>query len=121
MFNNNPSYPYYSNIQNLTGYRINPIARIEEADSIFPDLQGNPLFFFDQMRNEIYVKQRDIKTAEVQTLKYTLCVEPVKAQKAPNYDEQIADIRAELDRIASLLAVKVERGTKDAKQPIDEL
>ena len=31
------------------------------------------------------------------------------------YDEQIADIRAELDRIASLLAVKVERGTKDVE------
>ena len=69
-------------------------SRKEEASSIFPDLQGNPMFFFDQSRNEFYVKQRKPQTGEVETLKYTLSKEPVATVSTPNYGEMIEELMA---------------------------
>ena len=69
MFNNNP-YSFNANYSNFlptsVGYRIYPVGKIKEVDSFYPDLQGNPLFFYDQSENSIYVKQRNIKTLELQ-------------------------------------------------------
>lgn len=106
----NTSYPYY---QNLTGYRIVPVAKIEETTSIFPDLQGNPLFFFDQARNEIYVKQRKVQTGEVETLKYILSVEPTQKLQEIDYMEYINTLRSEIEKIKDALGVKVKKVTKD--------
>lgn len=103
---NNPIYPYYNNIQNLTGYRINPIGKIEEADSIYPDLNGTPLFFFDQSRNEIYVKQRKVQTGEVEILRYSLSKEPVEEMKVASFDDKINALRDELTEIKEVLKVK---------------
>ena len=110
MFNN--YYPYY---QSITGYRITPIARIEEASTIFPDLQGNPMFFFDQSRNEFYVKQRKPQTGEVETLKYVLSKEPVEAVTTPNYGEMIEELRNEIKRIGEAVSVKARKVDKDAE------
>lgn len=116
MYNNNSFYPYYNNLQNIAGFRITPVARIEEASSIFPDLQGNPLFFFDQSRNEFYVKQRKVQTGEVETLKYTLSKEPVSAVSAPNYGEMIQELREEIKRIGEAVSVKVRKEPKDVQE-----
>ncbi len=110
MFN---TYPYY---QNLTGFRIIPVAKIEETASIFPDLQGNPLFFFDQARNEIYVKQRKIETGEVETLKYTLSVMPLEKPQEPNYMEHINALRSDIEEIKDVLCVKVKKAVKNVEQ-----
>lgn len=110
MFNN--YYPYY---QSIAGYRITPIARIEEASTIFPDLQGNPMFFFDQSRNEFYVKQRKPQTGEVETLKYVLSKEPVEAVITPDYGEMIEELRNEIKRIGEAVSVKVRKVEKDAE------
>ena len=116
MYNNNSFYPYYNNLQNIAGFRITPVARIEEASSIFPDLQGNPLFFFDQSRNEFYVKQRKVQTGEVETLKYTLSKEPVATVSTPNYGEMIQELREEIKRIGEAVSVKVRKETKDVQE-----
>lgn len=117
MFNNANYYQPYNNLQAIAGYRVQPVARIEEANTIFPDLQGNPLFFFDQSRNEFYVKQRNVQTAEVQMFKYTLAKEPLsvaKTQESINsYDEQISEIKSELERLASVINARARKGTKD--------
>jgi hypothetical protein len=115
MYNNNSFYPYYNNLQNIAGFRITPVARIEEANSIFPDLQGNPLFFFDQSRNEFYVKQRKPQTGEVETLKYTLSKEPVSAVSTPNYGEMIQELREEIKRIGEAASVKLRKVDKDVE------
>ena len=109
----NTSYPYY---QNLTGYRIIPVAKIEETASIFPDLQGNPLFFFDQARNEIYVKQRKVQTGEVETLKYTLSVEPIQKPQQPDYMEHINALKSDIEEIKDVLSVKTKKAVKDDEQ-----
>ena len=112
MINNN-YYPY--NFQSFTGYRIIPIGKIEEANTIYPDLQGNPMFFFDQSRNEIYVKQRKVQTGEVETLKYTPAKDAVEPIKATNYDEQISELRQEIRRIGEAISVKVRKVEKDVE------
>lgn len=124
MFNNNSFYPYYNNLQQITGFRITPVARIEETSSIFPDLQGNPMFFFDQSRNEFYVKQRKVQTGEVETLRYALASEPlttVKEQESINsYEEKLNALNAKIERLSELVSAtpiseKVEKGGKDGK------
>lgn len=116
MFNNS-FYPYYNNLQNLTGYRMIPVARIEEAGAVYPDLQGTPMFFFDQSRNEFYVKQRKAQTGEVETLRYTLSNEPLNAgnvQKDTNsYDVQIQALQEAIERLNEAVGVKVKKVVKD--------
>lgn len=113
MLNNNSYYPY--NYQAFTGYRIIPIGKIEEASTIYPDLQGNPMFFFDQSRNEIYVKQRKVQTGEVETLRYSLSKESVTPSNSPNYGEMIEELRQEIKRIGEAVSVKPRKVEKDAE------
>ena len=112
MFNN--FYPYY---QSFTGYRITPVAKIEEANIAFPDLQGNPMFFFDQSRNEFYVKQRKPQTGEVETLKYTLSKEPVilnnVSKDTNSYDAQIKALQEAIEQLNEVVGVKVKKAVKD--------
>lgn len=120
MFNNNSQYPYYNNIQAFTGFRITPVARIEEAGSVFPDLQGNPLFFFDQARNEIYVKQRKVQTGEVELLRYTMSSEPIKTSNvqsnSTNLEKEIDLIKRQLARLDETLGIKVKKEVKDVQE-----
>lgn len=117
MFNNNSQYPYYNNIQSFTGFRITPVARIEEASQLYPDLQGNPLFFFDQARNEIYVKQRKVQTGEVELLRYTMSSEPLKTintqTSSTNLEKEIDLIKRQLARLDEALGVKVKKEVKE--------
>ena len=110
--------PYYSNYQPAPGYKIIPVAKIEEANTIFPDLQGNPLFFYDKERNEFFIKQRNIQTSEVQLLRFVFTNEPLKPLKSQeattkNYDDAINEIKNELERIQSVLCVKTKKGANN--------
>lgn len=109
MLNSN-IYPYY---QNITGFRIIPVAKIEETASIYPDLQGNPLFFFDQARNEIYVKQRKVQTGEIEVLRYALSVEPMQKAQEIDYMEHINALRSDIERINEAIGAKVKKAVKD--------
>ena len=96
MFNNPWLYPYSTTSQAYNTFSVFPVGKIEEVNSIFPDLQGKPLFFFDQSRNEFFVKQRNVETGEVQILRYTLSNEPVKTtpdKDSKYYDEQIEQLK----------------------------
>lgn len=108
MFNNPWLYPYSTNSQAYNTFSVFPVGKIEEVNSIFPDLQGKPLFFFDQSRNEFFVKQRNVETGEVQILRYTLSNEPVKTtpdKDSKYYDEQIQQLKSELERLGSIISV----------------
>jgi hypothetical protein len=101
----------------ITGFRITPVARIEEASQLYPDLQGNPLFFFDQSRNEFFVKQRKVQTGEVQILRYKLSSEPltpIEAQTSTNsYDEQIKSLQKAIEELSAQVSVKVKKVEKE--------
>lgn len=107
MFNNPWMSQYNAIPQAYPHFNVMPVGRMEEVKTVFPDLQGKPLFFYDQSRNEFFVKQRNVETGEVQTLRYTLSNEPLKTtpEKDSNYyDEQFKQIRTELDRISSIIS-----------------
>ena len=67
--------------------------KIEEAKEIYPDFNGKPIFLYDQSRNEIFIKQRNMQTGSIKILRYALSDEPltyVKSQDGVNqYDEEI--------------------------------
>lgn len=120
---NNPYLQQYNNLlQPYSGFSVFPVGKIEEVKTIFPDLQGKPLFFFDQSRNEFFVKQRNVETGEVQTLRYTLSNEPIKpgpAEKDTSYfDEQIQQLKSEIERLNSAICVKARKNTKEVTEDV---
>lgn len=120
---NNPYLQQYNNLlQPYSGFNVFPVGKIEEVKTIFPDLQGKPLFFFDQSRNEFFVKQRNVETGEVQTLRYKLSNEPlntVSNEKDTNYfNEQIQLLKSEIDRLNSVICVKSKREVKEIKEDV---
>lgn len=119
MFNTNVQYPL-SNYLPVTGYWITPVGRFEEASQMHPDLRGNPSFFYDQSRNEFFVKQRKLETGEIQTLRYVLSNEPLKPIESQgtttNYDEEIGLLKREIERLNEALAVKVKKEVKNVPE-----
>ena len=121
MFNNPWLYPYSTTSQAYNTFSVFPVGKIEEVNSIFPDLQGKPLFFFDQSRNEFFVKQTNVETGEVQILRYTLSNEPVKTtpdKDSKYYDEQIEQLKSEIERLGSIISVgaKTRKVTNNDEQ-----
>lgn len=120
---NNPYLQQYNNLlQPYSGFSVFPVGKIEEVKTIFPDLQGKPLFFFDQSRNEFFVKQRNVETGEVQTLRYKLSNEPlntVSNEKDTNYfNEQIQQLKSEIERLNSAICVKARKNTKEVNEDV---
>lgn len=119
MYNNPWLYPYNTNLQQYSSFSVFPVGKIEEVKTIFPDLQGKPLFFFDQSRNEFFVKQRNVESGEVQTLRYTLSNEPVKTgvdKDTSYYDEQLKQLKNEIDRISCILSAGINIRTSEQEQ-----
>lgn len=120
MFNNNSQYPYYNNLNSvITGFRITPVGKIEEADSVYPQFGGGPLFFYDNSRNEFFVKQRAV-TGEIEVLRYVASKEPIKRVEnqntTTNYDEQLDLLKREITRLNEALAVKVKKEVKNVSE-----
>jgi hypothetical protein len=44
------------------GFKVVPVTNIEEANASQVDLNGNPVFFFNKGKNEIYLKQFNLQT-----------------------------------------------------------
>lgn len=119
MFNNQWLYPYNANLQSYSSFNVFPVGKIEEVKTIFPDLQGKPLFFFDQSRNEFFVKQRNVETGEVQILRYTLSNEPIKTNSEKDttyYDEQLKQIKSEINRLSCILSAGININSSDSEQ-----
>lgn len=122
MFNNPYLQQYKNLLQPYSEFNVFPVGKIEEVKTIFPDLQGKPLFFFDQSRNEFFVKQRNVETGEVQTLRYKLSNEPlntVSNEKDTNYfNEQIQQLKSEISRLNSIICVESKKTTKKEKEDV---
>ena len=52
-------YPQFSQ---PIGFKVVPVANVEEANASQIDLNGNPVFFYNKGKNEIYVKQFNVQT-----------------------------------------------------------
>ena len=58
-------YPQYFNqnvqqaVNSQSGWKVMPVSNLEEANATPADLSGNPIFFFNRVSNEIYMKKLD--------------------------------------------------------------
>ena len=52
-------YPQFSQ---QVGFKVVPVANIEEANASQVDLNGNPVFFYNKGKNEIYIKQFNLQS-----------------------------------------------------------
>ncbi len=113
MFNYTQNPYLNSAINQFQGFKIVPVPRIEETENIFPDFNGNPLFFFDQTKNEIYVKQRNNKNGSIQIIRYILSEKPLEylENKKNNnpYQNEINDLKNDLKSLKDLLIKQKEQ------------
>lgn len=75
-----PNFPYSNSFQ--SGFRVYPVANIEEANACQVDTSGSPLYFHNKSRNEIYYKRFDINTGLVEFVKFVRSDEPLTAAKS---------------------------------------
>ena len=113
----NYSNPYYNNLlTQIQNYSIYPVAKIEEAEAIYPEFNRKPIFIYDQSRNEIFVKQRNMNTGTIEVIRYVLSNEPlshVKQVESSNaYEEEIRALKHELEDLKEMVK-PTKKGKED--------
>ena len=115
-------YPQYFNQQNynvpqqpyVNNGRVVFVTNIEEAKATPADMLGNPIFFYNKAKNEIYIKQTDATGAapirEYEQKKNDSVAEPSAIEI------ELQDIKKQLDEINAKLEKPVKKGNKDAAE-----
>lgn len=105
---NVPQQPYVNN------GRIVFVTNIEEAKATPADMLGNPIFFYNKSKNEIYIKQTDATGAapirEYEQKTESSVAEPSAIEiKLQGIEQQLNEINAKLEK-------PVKKGSKDATE-----
>lgn len=80
-------------------YKALPIANEAEMNNYTVDFNGTPTYFHNQMTNEIYVKQFDMRTGLTSTQKFVK-FEPISTPVEESKEENKKDVfKEELDAI----------------------
>lgn len=95
---------YTNPLQALYGYRVYFVGSIEEAQNSMPDMQGNPVFFFNQNSQEVYVKQFNLQTGKADFIKF------IRSNIEPRKDE-IKELNEKVEELYKL--VKPKKAVKD--------
>ena len=101
------------------GFKVIPVTNIEEANASQVDLQGNPVFFYNKGRNEIYLKQFNITTGLADFYvfaKVEQTLKDVKPVLGVNTYEK--DFKALNDKIDGLYAILKPEETKQTKKGV---
>jgi hypothetical protein len=95
-------YPQFSQ---QIGFKVIPVANIEEANASQVDLNGNPVFFYNKGKNEIYLKQFNIQTglADFYTFSKMEMVNGNMEAPTPITKEDFKQINEKLDGLYSIL------------------
>lgn len=107
-------YPYYypqrqENYQQFNqpvqqqGYRMIPVSDIAEANATTVDTNGQPTFFYNKGKGEIYLKQFDINTGGAMFQRFQLAVVPNENTVSLN------TLNDKLDAIAQLFEDKTKK------------
>lgn len=109
----NYTYPYYypqrqDNYQQFTpqvqqGYRMIPVSDIAEANATTVDTNGQPTFFYNKGKGEIYLKQFDINTGGAMFQRFQLAI-------APN--ENTVSLNTLNDKLDAITLLFEEKGKK---------
>ena len=87
------------------GYKVLPVASENEVSNITVDFNGTPTYFHNQMTNEIYVKQFDIKTGVTSVQKFVKNDSPIEKQEETkiDYSDKFEAINTRIDGLKDLL------------------
>lgn len=107
---NQPSQPYQNN------GRVVFVTNIEEAKATPADMLGNPLFFYNKSKNEIYIKQTDA-TGAAPIREYELKKDQTVTSEPSTLELKLQEIQKQLDEINHKLEKPiVKKGNKDATE-----
>lgn len=105
---NVPQQPYVNN------GRVVFVTNIEEAKATPADMLGNPIFFYNKSKNEVYIKQTD-STGAAPIREYELKKESSVSEPS-TVELELQDIKNQLAEISLKLEKPVKKGTKDATE-----
>ena len=107
---NQPSQPHQNN------GRVVFVTNIEEAKATPADMLGNPLFFYNKSKNEIYIKQTDA-TGAAPIREYELKKDQSVQSETFSVEDKLQEIQKQLDEINHKLEKPVsKKGNKDATE-----
>lgn len=115
----NQYFPYSNSMQTTTqvGFRVFPVANIEEANACQVDYLGNPLFFYNKAHQEMYLKKFDPESGLVDFKRFKIVDMPQKNIETTidvaELKEEINGIKEELRRFAAYFETKTKKGVKD--------
>ena len=89
---NQPSQPYQNN------GRVIFVTNIEEAKATPADMLGNPLFFYNKSKNEIYIKQTDA-TGAAPIREYELKKDQSVQSEIFSVEDKLQEIQKQLDEM----------------------
>lgn len=95
---------------NAQFFRTIPVSDIAEANATTVDTNGQPTFFYNKGKGEIYLKQFDINTGGAIFKSFKLVVATLNESEAINdkdvYVERFNAIESKLDTLASMFEEK---------------
>lgn len=99
--------------------KVIPVTNIEEANATQVDIQGTPTFFYNQSKNEVYMKRVNLNTGLADFIKFEATVQPLNESKTKKdvitYEKDLKLLNDKIDGLYSLLKPKEEKGTKNGK------
>ena len=100
-------YPQYTQ---PAGFKTLQVSNIDEANATPADMTGNPIFFFNKAKGEVYLKQLNLQNGEAyfQTFKLVQTPTENKPVEVNISEEQYKVLSEKLDAVYSLLSTKEE-------------
>lgn len=96
--------------QQNTGFKTIPVSNADEANATQADLSGNPIFFFNKAKGEIYLKQLNLQDGSAIFQTFKLTATPAVNENTPQgvilSERQYKALNDKLDALYSMLANK---------------
>lgn len=89
----------YPQFGQQVGFKVLPVTNIEEANASQIDLNGNPVFFYNKGKNEVYIKQFNVQTGLADFYTFTRVENATKTESK----DEFKLINDKLDKLYSIL------------------
>lgn len=98
------------------GFKTLPVTNKEEANATQVDINGTPTFFYNQAKNEIYIKRVNLNTGLAEFLIFRRLEEPLSevnvSSNTFSYEKDFQALNEKLDALHSILTQNTKKETK---------
>lgn len=112
-------YPQFASQQPQVGFKTLPVTNKEEANATQVDINGTPTFFYNQAKNEIYIKRINLNTGLAEFLIFRRLDEPLSEVNVSgnmfSYEKELQALNEKLDTLHSILTQNKKAEVKNAK------